>query len=123
MADCLFCKIVAGDIPSTAVRSTERAYAFRDIAPQAPLHVLVVPREHHENVLSLAETDPELLAELVRVAAEVARVEGVADSGYRLVFNTGPDSGQTVFHTHLHLLGGGPLGGLAGGPLPGQVDG
>jgi histidine triad (HIT) family protein len=123
MADCLFCKIVAGDVPSTAVRSTERAYAFRDIAPQAPLHVLVVPKEHHEDAVSLAEADPELLAELVRLAAEVARDDGVAESGYRLVFNTGPDAGRTVFHTHLHVLGGVPLGGMAGGPLPGAAGG
>jgi histidine triad (HIT) family protein len=119
MADCLFCRILAGDIPSTEVRSTERIYAFRDISPAAPTHVLVVPRDHHTDAAALAAADPGLLAELVRVAGEVAVQEGVAGSGYRLVFNTGPDSGQTVFHVHLHVLGGEPLGGLTGGPLPG----
>lgn len=119
MADCLFCKIVAGDIPSTRVRSTARTYAFRDIAPQAPTHVLVVTRDHHENAAALAAADPGLLAELVDAAAAVASAEGLDESGYRLVFNTGPDAGQTVFHVHLHVLGGTWLGGLAGGPVPG----
>lgn len=119
MADCLFCAIVAGDVPSTEVRSTGRVYAFRDIAPQAPTHALVVPREHHADAVTLAATDPGLLAEMVEVAAGIAADAGMADSGYRLVFNLGPDSGQTVFHAHLHVLGGTWLGGLAGGPLPG----
>lgn len=119
MADCLFCAIVSGAIPSTAVRSGERTYAFRDITPQAPTHVLVVPREHHEDAGALAADDPELLSLLVAEGARVAADEGIAQSGYRLVLNTGPDSGQTVFHAHLHVLGGAGLAGLAGGPLPG----
>lgn len=118
MADCLFCRIVAGEIPSTEVWSTDRVYAFRDIAPHAPLHVLIVPREHHTDAVTLAAADPGLLAELVQAGARIAADQGVAESGYRLVFNLGPDAGQTVFHTHLHLLAGGWLGALAGGPVP-----
>lgn len=104
MADCLFCKIVAGEIPGDIVHTTERTVAFRDIAPQAPLHVLVVPRDHYANAAELAAGDPEASAELVRTAAAVAAAEGYAD--YRLVFNTGESAGQTVFHTHLHVLAG-----------------
>jgi histidine triad (HIT) family protein len=108
--DCLFCKIISGDIPSTAVYETGTAYAFRDINPQAEIHVLVVPRNHHEDAASLATDDPALLADLVTVGAEVARQEGIEESGYRLVFNTGDDAGRTVFHVHLHVLGGERLG-------------
>lgn len=104
MEDCLFCKIVAGEIPGEVVHTTERTVAFRDINAQAPTHVLVVPREHHPNAAALAAADPQTVAELVTTAAEVAEAEGYAD--YRLVFNTGADAGQTVFHTHLHVLAG-----------------
>jgi len=110
MADCLFCRIVAGEVPATVVRETDRTVAFRDIAPQAPTHVLVVPREHHENAATLAAADAGLLAALVADGAAVAAADGLEESGYRLVFNTGPDAGQTVFHVHLHVLGGVPLG-------------
>jgi histidine triad (HIT) family protein len=110
MADCLFCRILAGDIPAEVVYETDRTLAFRDIAPQAPTHVLVIPREHHPNAAALAAADPGLLAEVVGAAAAVAASEGIAESGYRLVFNTGPAAGQTVFHAHLHVLGGVPLG-------------
>jgi len=110
MADCLFCRIVAGDVPASVVRETERTVVFRDIAPQARTHLLVVPREHHQDAAALAGADPGLLAALVTDAAQAAAVDGIDRSGYRLVFNTGPDSGQTVFHVHLHVLGGAPLG-------------
>jgi histidine triad (HIT) family protein len=108
MADsgCLFCGIVAGDVPATVVRESEHTVAFRDIDPQAPTHVLVIPREHHTNAAELAAASPQVLAELVREAAEVAASEGVAESGYRLVLNTGTGAGQSVFHVHAHLLGG-----------------
>jgi histidine triad (HIT) family protein len=106
-ADCLFCKIVAGDIPGDVVHVTERTVAFRDLNPQAPTHVLVVPREHYPNAAALAAGDPQASAELLSTAAAVATAEGHDD--YRLVFNTGPSSGQTVFHTHLHLLAGRPM--------------
>lgn len=102
--DCLFCRVVAGEIPATLVRESERTVAFRDISPQAPTHVLVVPREHHPDVASLAADDAAALAELVVQAREVAAAEGLSD--YRLVFNTGPQAGQTVFHVHGHVLGG-----------------
>ncbi len=104
MEDCIFCKIVAGEIPGEIVHTTERTVAFRDLNPQAPLHVLVVPRQHFANAAELAAGDPAASAELVSTAAAVAAAEGHGD--YRLVFNTGADAGQTVFHTHLHLLAG-----------------
>jgi histidine triad (HIT) family protein len=103
-ADCLFCKIAGGQIPADVVRETEHMLAFRDISPQAPTHVLVVPREHHRDVASLAAAAPATLAELVRTAAAVAAGEGI--EAYRLVFNTGEQAGQSVFHVHGHVLGG-----------------
>lgn len=105
-ADCLFCKIVAGEVPAKVVMETERTLAFRDINPQAPTHVLVIPKAHHPNAAALAAADPGLLAELLIKAGEVAAAEGVAESGYRVVFNTGPQAGQTVHHVHAHVLGG-----------------
>lgn len=110
--DCLFCRIVAGEIPATVVHETETTFAFRDIAPQAPTHVVLVPKTHTPHAVALAE-DPKLLADLFAAAGEVAKAEGVDESGYRLLFNTGPDAGQTVFHAHLHVLGGKQLGPLA----------
>ena len=104
MDDCLFCKIVAGEIPGEIVHTTERTVAFRDLNPQAPVHVLVVPKQHFANAAELAAGDPAASAELVSTAAAVATAEGYDD--YRLVFNTGADAGQSVFHTHLHLLAG-----------------
>jgi histidine triad (HIT) family protein len=106
--DCVFCRIVAGQLPADVVTSTERILAFRDIAPQAPVHVVVVPKEHHTDVAALAAVDPATLGELVEVANEVAERE--ADGEYRLVFNTGPDSGQSVFHAHGHVLAGRRMG-------------
>lgn len=110
MADCLFCKIVAGDIPSETVYSSDSVHAFRDINPQARVHVLVVPRVHHEDAAALAAADPAGLAAVVLAGREIARAEGVEESGYRMVFNTGDDAGRTVFHAHLHVLGGEQLG-------------
>jgi histidine triad (HIT) family protein len=102
---CLFCGIVAGDVPAEIARIGRRVIAFRDINPQAPLHVLVVPRDHHPDVSALAAADPEALAELVEVAAGLAA--GQTDSGaFRLVFNTGAETGQSVFHVHAHVLAG-----------------
>ena len=105
MADCLFCSIVAGDIPADVVLSDEQVLAFRDIEPQAPVHVLVIPKEHHQNVGELAVSAPDTTAHLLQAAKEVAQAEGIGD-GYRLVFNTGADAGQSVFHVHAHVLGG-----------------
>lgn len=115
--DCLFCRIVAGELPSDIVERTERTVAFRDVSPQAPTHVLVVPREHHADAAALHAADPALTAELIAAGVRIAEKEGVADSGYRLLLNTGAHAGQTVFHVHLHVLGGEPLGALAGGGL------
>ncbi|MFP5345564.1 MAG: histidine triad nucleotide-binding protein [Actinomycetes bacterium] len=102
--DCLFCKIVAGELPAEVVATTDRVLAFRDVNPQAPLHVLVIPRSHHADVASLAHADGDTLAELVTVGARIAADE--QDGEFRLVFNTGPQAGQTVFHTHGHVLAG-----------------
>jgi histidine triad (HIT) family protein len=107
MPDCLFCRIVAGEIPAEVVAESEAALAFRDVNPQAPLHVLVVPRTHAADAGELAETEPATVAELVRLAREVAAQD--SHDSYRLVFNTGEEAGQTVFHTHLHLLAGRPF--------------
>ena len=109
MPDCLFCRIVAGEVPATLVAEDERTIAFRDISPQAPTHVLVVPREHHADLAACADTDPGLLADVLRAAVAVARAEGL-DGGYRVLTNTGADGGQSVHHLHLHVLGGRGLG-------------
>ncbi len=110
MSDCLFCRIVAGEIPAQEVRSTKRIFAFRDIDPQASTHVLLVPREHYPTAAALAAQQPELLAELITEAGAIADEEGLGERGYRLVFNTGPDAQQSVQHVHLHLLGGRQFG-------------
>jgi histidine triad (HIT) family protein len=107
-SDCLFCRIVAGEVPADVVARSGRAIAFRDIDPQAPVHVLVVPREHHADVTQLAASDPALLAELVELADQVVGTE--ADGQFRLVFNTGPAAGQSVFHVHGHVIAGARLG-------------
>lgn len=103
-ADCLFCKIVAGDVPSEKVHETETTYAFRDVNPQAPTHVLVVPRSHYADAAELGQGEPQTLVHLVEAAHAIAEAEGL--EGYRMVFNTGAAAQQTVFHTHLHVLGG-----------------
>ena len=102
---CLFCGIVAGDIPATVVRQTERTLAFRDLNPGAPTHVLVVPRDHYADAAELAAADPAYMGEVVAAAAAVAEQEDLT-GGYRLVANTGDDAGQTVHHLHIHVLGG-----------------
>lgn len=106
MADCLFCKVVAGDVPARIIYEDDRVVAFRDIKPQAPLHVLIVPRQHIATLNDLTEADDPLVGELLRRAAVIAREHGVADRGYRTVFNCQAEAGQTVFHIHLHVLGG-----------------
>ena len=107
--DCLFCKIVAGDVPAEIVHETPRTVAFRDIEAQAPTHVLVIPRTHEPDAAALASAEPEAMVDLVTAAAAVADQEGLAE-GYRMVFNTGPQAHQTVFHAHLHVLGGRSMG-------------
>lgn len=112
--DCLFCKIVAGDIPATVVARTDRVVAFRDISPQAPTHILVIPVDHQPNAAATAVADPALMGELIAEAGRIAAAEGIdensPDGGYRIVTNTGAGAQQTVFHTHLHLLGGRSFG-------------
>lgn len=107
--DCLFCKIVAGEIPADVVHATETTVAFRDIEPQAPVHVLVIPRHHHANIGELTQAEPQVAVDLLEAAAAVAAQEGL-DDGHRLVFNTGRSAHQSVFHAHVHVLGGRPMG-------------
>jgi len=108
--DCLFCRIVAGEIPATVVHETDTTLAFRDIDPKAPVHVLVIPKQHHRDVSALATDAPAVAADLLAAAAAAARAEGLDDDGFRLLFNTGRHAGQEVFHVHAHVLGGAPLG-------------
>jgi histidine triad (HIT) family protein len=108
--DCLFCRIVAGEIPATTVHETDTTLAFRDIDPKAPVHVLVIPKTHHADVAALALADPELTADVMAAAAAVAGAEGLRDAGFRLIFNTGGYGGQEVPHAHAHVVGGAPLG-------------
>jgi histidine triad (HIT) family protein len=115
MTDCLFCGMVAGDVPADVVLETDRVLAFRDINPQAPTHVLVIPKDHHASVGALATADPGLLRDVFEATSAVARQEGLVsdgadEPGYRLVTNTGPEAGQTVFHVHVHVLGGRGMG-------------
>lgn len=105
-SDCLFCKIVEGEVPADIIREGERTIAFRDINPQAPTHVLVIPREHYRDAAEAARSGTGVVDEIAREAQAVADAEGIARSGYRLVFNTGAGAGQTVFHLHGHVLGG-----------------
>ncbi len=106
MAQCLFCQIISREINATIVYEDERVVAFNDINPQGPTHVLIVPRRHIATLNDLTEEDDQLVGELVRRAALIAKSKGFSTSGYRAVFNTNRDAGQTVFHIHLHLIGG-----------------
>ena len=104
--DCIFCKIVSGEIKGTIVFRDDQATAFRDINPAAPTHILIVPNKHIESVDTLEQADEPLMGYLFRVARQLAETEGINKTGYRLISNVGPDGGQTVFHLHLHLIGG-----------------
>lgn len=106
MPGCLFCRIVAGEVPAAIVYQDDRLVAFKDINPQAPGHVLVIPRRHVSTLNDLSAEDDALVGEMVRRAAAIARDLGFSDRGYRMVFNCNAEAGQTVFHIHLHLLGG-----------------
>ncbi len=107
--DCLFCKIIAGEIPSARVYEDDVCIAFNDISPQAPTHVLIIPREHFDSLDKAEKSHKETLGHLLLTAAEIAREKGFAEDGYRTVINTNGDGGQTVFHLHVHLLGGRPF--------------
>lgn len=109
MSDCLFCKIVAGEIPAEVVAESDTALAFYDIAPEAPVHVLVVPKRHFDGVNDVTASDRGVFEDLMTLTQEVVTAEGVRDSGYRLVFNVGKEGGQTVAHLHVHVLGGRPM--------------
>jgi histidine triad (HIT) family protein len=109
VTDCIFCRIVAGEVPSDEVASTERTYAFRDINPALPVHVLVVPREHITSADTVSPEHADVLAEMMTTAQQVARKEGVAERGYRLVFNVGDDAQNSVAHLHMHVVGGRPM--------------
>ena len=109
MENCLFCKIIAGDIPSSKVYEDDLVLAFRDIAPQAPTHVLVVPKTHVADVADTDSLDDAALAACIRACKKVAALEGLTERGFRVVSNCGPDAGQTVQHLHFHILGGKPL--------------
>jgi histidine triad (HIT) family protein len=114
MTDCIFCKIITGDIPSTHVFRDEQVTAFRDLNPAAPTHILLVPNKHIDSVNTLAEDDEQLIGHLFTTAKQIAAQEGIAEGGYRLIVNTNADAGQTVFHIHLHLLGGTRMKSLVG---------
>ena len=105
-SDCLFCKILAGDIPADIIYESDTAIAFRDINPQAPTHVLVIPRKHISTINDITTDDQAIVGSLYLAAKEIAAAEGIADAGYRAVMNCNEGAGQTVFHIHLHLLGG-----------------
>jgi histidine triad (HIT) family protein len=109
-SDCPFCRIAAGDIPAEVVLTTPDLVAFRDINPQAPTHILIIPREHITTVSKLRPPDAEIMGKLFLAARELARKEGIDEDGFRMVVNAGVDAGQTVFHVHMHLLGGRVMG-------------
>jgi histidine triad (HIT) family protein len=107
--DCIFCRVVAGDVHADIVFQDDRCLAFRDINPQAPVHVLLIPREHIESLDDAGRGDEAVLGHMLRIAARIANEQGLAESGYRTVINTGAGVGQSVFHLHLHVLGGRPM--------------
>jgi len=106
MSDCLFCAIVDGKLKANLVYQDDAVVAFKDIAPKAPVHILIIPRKHLVSVSDIAEHDRALIGQIFQVAAKLAREQGIAESGYRVVVNSGADAGQSVFHLHYHLLGG-----------------
>lgn len=110
MSDCLFCKMVSGEIKPDTVMETDDVLAFRDIAPQAPTHILIIPKKHISTINDITDEDTELVGKLYQVAKQVAAQEGLAEPGYRTVMNCNSDGGQAVYHIHLHLLGGRQMG-------------
>lgn len=108
--DCLFCRLVSGEIPATVVVETDTTLAFRDISPAAPTHVLVIPKQHFADMATIVRQQPDVMSDVMATAVEVVRLEGIEEQGYRLVANTGEGGGQTVYHAHLHVLGGRGLG-------------
>lgn len=109
MTDCIFCKVITGEILGTIVYRDEQVTAFRDINPAAPTHILIVPNKHIDSLNVLTIDDEQLMGHLIFTAKQIAAKEGIDEGGYRIILNTGPEAGQTVFHIHLHLLGGGKM--------------
>ena len=108
-SSCLFCRIAAREIPADIVRESDRLVAFRDTNPQASTHILLIPKEHVRSIAEIEEGHGDMLADVAQAAAQLAQAEGIAESGWRLVTNVGPEAGQSVFHLHFHLLGGRPM--------------
>lgn len=109
MSDCIFCKIIAGEIPSKKVTETDDLFAFEDINPQAPTHILIIPKKHIASGLGLGEEDKSVIGNVFLLANQIAKERGIDKSGFRVVTNTGPDAGQMVFHIHFHMFGGRPM--------------
>lgn len=109
-SDCIFCKIAGGVIPSELLYESEDVVAFDDINPQAPVHVVIIPRKHYATTLEMSDNAPELFGSMFKAASEIARLKGVEESGFRLILNTKTDGGQEIFHVHMHLLGGEKIG-------------
>lgn len=109
MDECIFCKIIRGEMPATIVYTDEQVTAFRDIRPVSPSHILVVPNKHIPSMNAVSEQDEQLLGHMLTVVKPIADREGITDTGYRLIVNTGPDAHQVVYHLHLHIIGGGPM--------------
>jgi histidine triad (HIT) family protein len=109
MPDCIFCKIAKGEIPSEIVYKNEVVTAFKDLSPVSPVHILIIPNGHYHDLNECRETEADLLGHILLASAQIAREQGISESGYRVIVNDGPDAGQTMFHLHFHLLGGRPL--------------
>ena len=112
MPDCLFCKIASGEIPAEKIYEDDTVIAFSDINPAAPVHVIIIPKRHFATTLDMSEEAPELFGSMMKASSTVARKKGIAESGFRLILNTNADGGQEVFHVHMHLMGGEPIGRL-----------
>ncbi len=112
MPECLFCKIAAGEIPAEKIYEDDSVVAFHDINPVAPVHVLILPKKHYATTLIMSEEAPELFGSMMKASSEVARRKGIDESGFRLIINTNKDAGQEIFHVHMHLMGGEPIGRL-----------
>ena len=112
MSDCIFCRIANGEIPAELIYESEDVVAFPDLSPQAPVHVLIIPRRHFATTLELSDEAPELFGAMLKASSEVARKKGVDKSGFRLILNTNADGGQELFHVHMHLMGGEPIGSM-----------
>ena len=112
MSDCIFCKIAGGEIPADLIYESEDVVAFADVSPQAPVHVVIIPRRHIDTTLEMSDEAPELFGSMLRASSEVARKKGVDKSGFRLILNTNADGGQEIFHVHMHIMGGEQIGPL-----------